>query len=264
MILFVDYYLQGDSMTQQCPIETHKKKKVVIDKTPARLDFLQSASGLILALFISAHLFFEASIIFGFDAMYFVTNLFEGYYFFGAKYPFIISILAGTIFIVFIVHALIAIRKFPASYKEYKIIKAHTVRMRHQDTSFWPIQVITGFMMFFLGSVHLYMMMSNPADIGPYASSDRIYSDWMWPLYLLLIFSVVLHAAIGVYRLCLKWGWFEGVNPKKSRPFLRKLMYMAIAFYLTMSLVSLGTYFSIGYHHSDSVGERYHPQAQQK
>ncbi|MEA2111372.1 MAG: fumarate reductase cytochrome b subunit [Campylobacterota bacterium] len=246
-------------MTQKCPLETHKKKKVSIDKMPAKLDYLQSMSGLILALFISAHLFFEASIIFGFEAMYFITNLFEGYYFFGEKYPFIISILAGAIFFIFIVHAFIAIRKFPASYREYKIIKNHTSRMNHQDTSLWPIQAITGFMMFFLGSVHLYMMMSNPADIGPYASSDRIYSEWMWTLYLLLIFSVVSHAAIGAYRLCLKWGWFEGSNPKKSRPILRKTMYGIIIFYITMSLYSLSVYFMIGYNHSDNVGERYSP-----
>ncbi len=33
-----------------------------IDKTPAKLDFIQSVTGLILALFIMGHIMFEASL----------------------------------------------------------------------------------------------------------------------------------------------------------------------------------------------------------
>lgn len=58
-----------------------------ISHIPARLDFIQSASGLILALFIVAHLLFEASILISKDAMLAVTHFFEGYYFFGESYP---------------------------------------------------------------------------------------------------------------------------------------------------------------------------------
>ena len=38
-------------------------KEKEIDKIPARLDFTQSLTGLILALFIMGHLIFEASIL---------------------------------------------------------------------------------------------------------------------------------------------------------------------------------------------------------
>ncbi|RLA74083.1 MAG: succinate dehydrogenase/fumarate reductase cytochrome b subunit, partial [Epsilonproteobacteria bacterium] len=57
--------------------------KEKIDKIPARLDFLQSFTGLILALFIAGHLLFEASILISDEMMYRVTIMFEGYYFFG-------------------------------------------------------------------------------------------------------------------------------------------------------------------------------------
>ncbi len=230
-----------------------------ISHTPARLDFIQSVTGLILAIFIAGHLLFEASILISKDAMYAVTRMFEGYYFFGETYPGIISFLAASIFIIFIIHALTAICKLPSNYRQYHIFRTHMRQMKHNDTTLWLYQAVTGFMMFFLGSVHLYMMISTPSKIGPYASSDRIYSEWMWPLYLLLLLSVIVHAAVGLYRLALKWGIFEGKDPKKSRKMMKKMMIIAIVVYMTVSLLSLGTYMMIGHEHTDKIGERYHP-----
>jgi len=230
-----------------------------ISHMPARLDFTQSITGLILALFIAAHLLFEASIIISKDAMLAVTKFFEGYYFFGESYPGIISFLTASIFLIFIIHALLVMRKIPSTYRQYVIYKKHMHRFRHSDSTLWFYQVVTGFMLLFLGTVHLSMMMSNPSEIGPYASADRIYSEWMWPLYLLLLISVVLHAAIGLYRLALKWGFFEGKNPRKSRSVMKKVMLISIVIYLTIGLLSLGAYAMIGYKHSDNKGQRYQP-----
>ena len=239
-----------------------RKRPDRLHRTPARLDFLQSATGLILALFIAGHLIFEATILYGKDAMYAMTRFFEGYYFFGEPYPVIVSLLAFGVFVVFIAHALIAMRKFPSDYRQYKVMKEHVQRFGHGDTSLWMLQIWTGFAMFFLGSVHLYMMMSAPGDIGPFASADRIVSGWMWPLYVMLIISVVIHAAVGSYRLCLKWGWFEGKNSRKSRLVLRRITYAVLSAYMVLSFVSLGTYIAIGIEHSDRVGERYHPSGE--
>ena len=234
-----------------------------ISHMPARLDLLQSATGLILALFIAAHLLFEASILISKDTMYTVTKLFEGYYFFGEVYPGIISFFAAAIFFIFIVHALTAMRKFPASYRQYRIFISHMHKIQHNDTTLWFYQAVTGFMMLFLGSVHLYMMMSQSAPIGPYASADRVYSDWMWPLYLLLLISVILHAGIGLYRLALKWGFFAGtgerIKTRKRRQLLKRVMSISIIIYMSISLMSLATYMMIGYEHADHAGERYHP-----
>ena len=236
-----------------------RKEPDRLHRTPARLDFMQSATGLILALFIAGHLVFEASILLGKDAMYAMTRFFEGYYFFGDSYPIIISIIALGVFAVFISHALIAMRKFPSDYRQYKVMNEHVGRFRHTDTSLWLLQIWTGFAMFFLGSVHIYMMLSAPGDIGPYASADRIVGGWLWPLYAMLIISVVIHAAIGVYRLCLKWGWFEGKNSKRSRIVLRRVTFALMAGYMLLSFASLATYISIGIEHADKAGERYHP-----
>jgi len=232
-------------------------KKNSIDKIPARLDLTQSVTGLILAIFIMGHILFEASILISNEMMYKVTLMFEGYYFFGERYPGIISFLAGAIFIIFIVHAATAMRKFPSDYKKYKIMKNHMISMKHEDTSLWMLQVITGFIMFFIGSVHLYIMMSQPANIGPYASSSRIVDEFMGPLYLLLLISVISHAFVGLYRLALKWGFMEGKHTKVSRKRFKLIMKFMIVSYMIIGLFSLAKYTYIGYNHDFSDGVEY-------
>jgi fumarate reductase subunit C len=116
--------------------------------------------------------------------------------------------------------------------------------------------------MFFLASVHLYTMITLPDHIGPYASSERISSGMMWPLYLLLLFAVITHAGVGVYRLILKWGFFEADEQKymkQRRATLRMIMYFVITFYLSVGILSLGRYMNIGFSNDFQPGERYHP-----
>ncbi len=226
-------------------------------KIPAKLDFLQSATGLVLALFISFHVLFESSILFGKEAMYRLTKIFEGEPFIEGGEPLIISALAFVIFAIFILHAFIAMRKFPSSYKEYQRYRAHRKLLKHSDTNLWFIQISTGFMMFFLGSIHLYTMMTQPGNIGPYASSDRMYSDVAWPMYLMLLVSVVLHAGTGVYRLIIKWGWLDGKDPRANRIRSKKIIQAVVVVYLLLGLVSLGAYMKIGYDHQADYGSRY-------
>ena len=230
-------------------------------RTPAKLDYIQSATGLFLALFMWGHMLLVSSILLGEEAMYTVSKFLEGEFIFGESYPLLVSFTAGFIFIVFIAHALVAIRKFPGSYKQYRLYRAHMNRMKHGDTNLWFYQVFTAFVMFFLGSVHLYIIMTNPAEIGPYASSDRIVSDWMAPLYLLLLLAVEFHGSIGLYRLAIKWGWFEGKDPKKSRKKLKTYKWVITIFFLTLGLLSLAAYIKIGLSHQEQniVGKRYHP-----
>jgi len=224
---------------------------------PARIDFTQSLTGLILAIFIMGHILFEASILISNEMMYKVTLMFEGYYFFGERYPGIISFLAAVIFTIFIVHAATAMRKFPSDYRKYKIMKNHISSMKHEDTSLWMLQVITGFIMLFVGSVHIYIMMSQPANIGPYASSSRVVDDFMGPLYLVLLISVISHAFVGLYRLALKWGFMEGKNTKVSQKRFKLVMKLMIASYMIIGLFSLAKYTYIGCNNDFSDGMRY-------
>jgi len=245
---------QKDNVIELLTGKNAKKKK---SKIPAKLDFLQSATGLILALFITFHILFESSILFGKNAMYRLTKMFEGEPFIEGGEPLIISALAFIIFVIFILHALIAMRKFPSSYREYQRYNAHRELLKHSDTNLWFIQISSGFVMFFLGSIHLFEMMTQPANIGPFASADRIYSDVVWPMYLILLVSVVLHAGVGVYRLIIKWGWLDGDNPRANRIRSKKVIRVVVIVYLLLGILSLGAYMKIGYEHKDNYGSRY-------
>src|ERR1700739_2342930 len=79
---------------------------------PARLDWAQSASGLILALFMWGHMFFVSSILVSDRAMWTVTKMFEGYFVFGKPYPGIVSGVVAAVTALIVVHALLAVRKF--------------------------------------------------------------------------------------------------------------------------------------------------------
>jgi fumarate reductase subunit C len=156
---------------------------------PARLDFAQSASGLFLALFLWGHMAFVSTILIRTDTMWWVTKMFEGRFVFGRSYPGIVAAIVALVVVMFVLHGLLAMQKFPANFQEYRSFRSHRKMLRHEDTTLWWVQAVTGFALFFFASVHLYQMLLHPGDIGPYESADRVYSGRWWPLYLVLLFT---------------------------------------------------------------------------
>jgi fumarate reductase subunit C len=226
---------------------------------PARLDVLQSASGLALVLFLWGHMFFVASILLGKDAMWTVTRFFEGYYLFGEAHPWIVSVIVAFVIALFVGHAVLALRKLPGSYRQYREFRSHMNVFHHADTSLWFWQAVTGFALMFLASPHLYVMLTQADSIGPYGSSDRVWSDRMWGLYVLLLLAVELHGGIGLYRLAVKWGWFANHDPLAVRARLRRLKWALTGFFLALGFLTLAAYIRIGIEHADRYGEPYIP-----
>lgn len=226
---------------------------------PARLDLLQSLSGLFLALFLVAHMAFVSSILISQELFYRVARFFEGEWLFGQPYPILVSLVAAGITCLLVVHAWLAMRKFPAGYRQYRAFTAHKNRLRHNDTSLWWLQVLTGFGLFFLTTIHLYDMLSQPSMIGPYESADRVWSGGMWPIYLMLLFTAELHGGIGLYRLAVKWGWFVGDEPDAGRRRLRRVRHVFSTFFITLGLLTLLAYINLGRAHAELAGERYVP-----
>ena len=220
-------------------------------KMPARLDFFQSLTGLILGLFMWVHMALVSSILISESFMYKVTKLLEGSWLIDGGNPAFVSVSVAVIFVIFISHAFLAIRKFPNSYRQYRNFKAHMIMYPHSDTKLWFIQAITGFALFFLGSIHLYIMLTNPSEIGPYMSSHRVVEQLMWPLYILLLIAVELHGTIGLYKLSVKWGWFEGKNTKITRARLKRIKWFITSFFLILGILSLLAYVKIGLEHHD-------------
>ena len=243
-------------------VATARAARPAKSRWPARLDFAQSASGLLLGLFMWGHMFFVSTILISEDAMWSVTKFFEGYFFFGRSFPILVSFVVATVFALFIVHAALALRKFPINYGQYRTYRDHMAMMRHEDTTLWYWQVVTGFAMFFLASVHLYQMMMHPAQIGPWASADRVWSGLWWPLYLVLLFAVELHGGIGLYRLAVKWGWFAGDDDRATRRRLKALKWALSVFFIVLGLATLGAYIKIGMGRDARIGKEFVPSWQ--
>ncbi|MGD9822822.1 fumarate reductase cytochrome b subunit [Desulfobacter sp.] len=233
-------------------IESNKKKS----RLPARLDFLQSATGLVLGLFVWVHIGLDASIIMGPDAFNWVSKNMELAFLSdtGHGYPIAVFFAVFVVFTLFIIHALLGMRKFPNSWKQHRIMKDQMAMMKHQDTNLWYIQVLTGFMMIFAGSVHLYTMLTHPGSIDPDLCAGRVVSDHMWFVYLVLLVCAALHGNIGLYRLCMKWGWFQGADyhrGRKVRAKLKNLRNKLIIVYLSVGLLALLVFVIYGLRHKD-------------
>ena len=101
---------------------------------PARMDLAQSASGLLLGLFMWGHMFFVSSIVISNDVMWMVTKAFEGYYVFGRAFPQLVSGVVAIVSVLFTAHAFLAMRKFPADSRQYRLFIGHKNLLRHPDT----------------------------------------------------------------------------------------------------------------------------------
>ena len=233
-------------------IEGYLGKRVDGKKSrlPARLDYIQSATGLFLGIFMWGHMFFVATILISEDVFNAVAGAFEGSLFLSEKQPAIVSFIVFAVFCIFVVHACLGMRKLPINFRQYQIYKTHASYMKHADTTLWFWQAKTGFIMFFFGSAHLIIMMVNPT-ITAEISGGRMYSHFMWPFYLILLFAVELHGGIGLYRLCVKWGWFEGKDARVTRKNLSKVKWTLTAFFLILGLLPLASYVKIGYKYAN-------------
>jgi fumarate reductase subunit C len=205
-----------------------------------------------------AHLFAVSSILLGKDAMYGVTRFFEGSLIFAEPQPWLVSLVALTIFLLFALHTLLALRKIPAGYRQWRAWLGHMRGMHHEETSLWLLQVVTGLVLMFFATAHLLELFMHPADIGPHASAARIAGGG-WFLGLVLLFSVEVHAGIGLYRLAVKWGWFGACDSARRRRRLRRAVYLLISFFLLLGLTTQFAYLRIGAEEAVQAGERYSP-----
>ena len=175
------------------------------------------------------------------------------------RLPGIVSVVVATILVLFVGHALLAVRKFPINYAQWRSFRTHMAHIKHEDTTLWFWQVVTGFALFFLATIHLYVMLTQPGKIGPYESADRVWSDVYWPLYLVLLFVVEIHGGIGLYRLCIKWGWFGTAERGASRRRLKVLKWALTAFFLVLGLATLAAYIKIGHRARAEPRREVHP-----
>lgn len=237
-------------------IEPSVDASLELKKWPAWLDLAQSLTGVALAAFMWVHLTLVSSVHFGKNAMNTIAGLFELKFLHNWErgYPIVVVLIGIAVFALFIVHAGIAMRKFPASWRQYRLFSRQMSTMKHADTDLWFVQAVTGFIMFFLGSIHLYTMISQASTINADAAGDRFVSGNLWPMYLVLHLSVGLHLVIGMYRLAVKWGPFDGKNPRKTRRVLKYIRNALVVFYIVIGLFTFYEYMKIGYENRARAG----------
>ena len=227
----------------------------------AWLDAVQGVSGGILVLFMWVHMFLVSSILLGKSSMYTVTRALEGEFIFGKAYPALVSAVAVVVLAIFLLHALVALWKMPAGYRQYVGFWRHYRALHHTDTTLWMVQVVTGLVLMFTATAHLYEMIMHPSAIGPHASAARVVSGGTWLLDLVLMFAVEVHAGVGIYRLILKWDLF-GLT--RRRETLRKVVTGIVIFYLVLGILTFATYVKIGLEPEVRAGERYQPATELK
>ncbi|BDM62956.1 fumarate reductase [Shewanella sp. NFH-SH190041] len=228
-------------MTTKTYVPNPISPRLLGHRRSAYVDRLQSATGVLMGVFLLFHLHFESSILLGKDAFYHVVHFLEGSLFSddGKGFPVITQFISVLMLAVFVLHALTALRRFPAQLGQWRALQSSLRTIRHSDTRIWYFQLLTGAALFFLVPVHLFEMIQAPA-IGPHMSAERVYHDNTWLLYVLLLPAVVVHAVFGLYRVAVKWG------VSSQRATLLRLAKGLLIYLLLLGIASLICYVLIG------------------
>jgi len=209
-----------------------------VKKWSGWLDLSQSVSGVMLAVFLWTHLVLVSSILLGADAMSWVARTMELSFLSadGHGYPWVVTIIAIAIAVLASIHVLVALQKLPMSLAQQKALRLQMQTINHGDTRLWRWQAITGVIILLLLPVHLWLIGSAPETIGPYGSADRIWNQGVWLVYLPLLFTVELHAAIGIYRVALKWGAARDLNTRER---MKKIKTIVSVIFILIGVASL-------------------------
>jgi len=224
---------------------------------PAWCDVAQSLTGFLLALFLFCHMAFTSSIQAGRDTFWNLIAFSGGYFFDGEEHLWMHVVLIGTISILVIVHALMALRRFPTSWRMFRNIRGHYNFLTHRDTTLWIIQIVTAVVLTGMVFAHVTPMITNPGELDPNLSSVHTYHNGLVWTFIFLC-ATELHGMIGLYRLAVKWDLWGIANHRET---LRKVMYVLVVFMIGCGSLTMWTYYSYGKYlvQTDQV-EKYEPQ----
>ncbi|PZT48445.1 succinate dehydrogenase/fumarate reductase cytochrome b subunit [Helicobacter valdiviensis] len=229
--------MQNDEVVIQSYLKVTSERKK--RRNPARWDKWQSITGVVLAIFILFHMCFTSSILFGEDAFNAVVAFSEGSFIFGGHgIPWITTIVVAVIGIFFVAHAFLAMRKFPANFQQLMIFKTHKNLMKHCDTTLWWVQFITGFILFFMGSAHLFTILFASTNINAITSATRFVQGNLAEFYLFLLVVMVLHASVGLYRVIIKWVPLEAPTTAQSNIKRRNVKIAVFTIFIVLGVIA--------------------------
>lgn len=204
-------------------------------------EIISGGSGLFLALFMWGHMVLVGSILTGERGFDWMATMLEDY--------FIAQPTVVAIFVLFLLHAVIASRKIPAQLEERRQLiklgrdlKAATGFDPHRESMLWIWQVRTGMMVLVLGSFHLILLgidvltplFGERLGLEAVTTLARVQAG-LWLPYAVLLVCVEFHASVGLYRMAVKWG----VLASLSRPTLRIIEHFLLWAFLGLGIVIL-------------------------
>lgn len=196
--------------------------------TSNRLDFIQAVSGVVLILFLWAHLLLVSSVLIS-------PKLMDGIgWFFEATY--MAQIGGPVVFLLMVWHFLIAARKMPFRQGELCIFWKNAKALRHKDTWLWLVQVVTAIIVLVMGCIHMYAVLST-LPITAAKSAARVQNGWL-PFFLVLLPMAELHLGIGFYRLGVKYGYIT----RASRHVWQRNEYVLTGIFIAIGLLTLARF----------------------
>lgn len=192
---------------------------------PTRLDFIQAVSGVLLILFLWAHLILVSSVIVSPSLMNAIAWFFE--------VTFMAQLGGPIIFLLMVYHFLVAARKMPFRQGETGVFLCHARMLRHSDTWMWVVQIVTAIVILVMASIHMYEVLST-LPITAAKSAARVQGGWL-PFYLVLLPMAELHVGIGFYRLGVKYGFIT----RESRRLWQRREYVMTGGFIVIGLLTL-------------------------
>ena len=184
------------------------------------LDWLQMLSGASLILFMWCHMILVSSVVIGPGVMNAIAEFFESTGMAQAGGP--------LIFLVFLLHFVLAARKIPFRFDGQKTVWQHARMLRHGDTWLWVIQAVSAMIILIMASVHIWVVLTD-LPITAAKSAARVQGGFWAVFYLFLLPLVELHVGIGFYRIAVKWGFVKDNQRKKFKRGENLLTMMFIA-----------------------------------
>ena len=104
----------------------------------------RARSGLFLGLFMWCHMAFVSTILISNEAMWWVTKMFEGRFILGKSYPVMSAALLPPLPLCSWPTVFLRCVSCPANFQQLRIFRDDRKVLRHEDTSLWWLQAITG------------------------------------------------------------------------------------------------------------------------
>lgn len=172
-----------------------------------RIDLLQALTGICLALFILLHFFIISTVLISPKVMSTLDHAFEVVYLTQIGLP--------GLFIVILLHFLLAARKMPFRAKELTTYIKHAKMLHHPSTWVWLIQVVTAICILALFAVHIYeVWMGLPVTLE--GTTARVARSGAVCFYGTLLIVTLVHALVGLFRVLVKFGFITRAIRKKA------------------------------------------------